>query len=342
MRLLQAVGQGDLSKLVVWKFSRLSRLLKEFLEICDRVEAARAGVVSVTEQIDTSTPAGRLIRNILASFAQFQSEELSEQISANWMTKVRRGERPAGHAPYGTRNERGVLVPDPDSHFHLVEMYRIFAETSSISAVHRYLVRNAAPPPISARWNLNTIRLILQNPVYTGRLEWLGEAYEARWGSQVPPNLWAKAQAHFAYRREGRRELQRHDARMLSGIAKCGACGRNMWIKFRRLTSRSPTASDRVYQCLTPQNTGTGCNVPAMDAGEAEGAVWDLVVQLIALTGVAPMVEEQDALGAGGGGELPGYHPASAIVQGQQQEGLHLTRLEGAVVSAPGHPGTKQ
>ncbi|HYG58883.1 MAG TPA: recombinase family protein, partial [Symbiobacteriaceae bacterium] len=134
-RLLAAAERGELTKIVVWKFSRLSRRLREFIEICDRVEAAGAGVVSVTEQVDTSTPAGRLIRNVLASFAQFQSEEISEQIFESWLTKARRGERPPGAAPFGTINQKGILAPDPVTHPHLLAMFRVFRDTGSVRAV---------------------------------------------------------------------------------------------------------------------------------------------------------------------------------------------------------------
>lgn len=291
IRLLLSVESGHLSKIVVWKFSRLSRRLKEFLEICDRVEAAGAGVVSVTEQIDTSTPAGRLIRNILASFAQFQSEELSEQISANWLTKVRRGERPAGQSPFGTINEMGILQPNPATHHHLIEMYRVFANTNSIKAVYQYLVDNGVPPPVSHQWNLNTIRLILRNPVYTGHLAWLGEVYEARWTPLVPLDIWEKAQTHFERRRMDRKEVPRRGARILSGVTKCNCCNRTMWIKFRDLTARSASASDRVYQCLAPQNMGKGCDIPTLDAGEAERAVWEAVQMLLAGLDIQPLIE---------------------------------------------------
>ncbi|HLN62606.1 MAG TPA: recombinase family protein, partial [Symbiobacteriaceae bacterium] len=189
MRLLEAVDRREISKIVVWKFSRLSRRLKEFIEICDRLEAAGAGVVSVTEQVDTSTPAGRLIRNILASFAQFQSEEISEQIFESWRTKAMRGERPPGLAPFGTVNNRGVLEPHPETHAHLLAIYRLFVETGSVRAVWDYLAAQGVPAPRAAGWSLNTIRGILTNPVYIGRIEWAGDTYDGRWAPLVPVEL---------------------------------------------------------------------------------------------------------------------------------------------------------
>lgn len=60
-RLIERLHTGDV--LVVWKLDRLSRSLKDLLLILERVEAAGAGFRSLTEAIDTTTPAGRMIVN---------------------------------------------------------------------------------------------------------------------------------------------------------------------------------------------------------------------------------------------------------------------------------------
>lgn len=289
MRLLQAAEAGDITKIVVWKFSRLSRRLKEFLEICDRVEAAGGGIVSITEQVDTSTPAGRLIRNILASFAQFQSEELGEQIFETWVTLAKQGRRPAGLAPFGTVNERGILKPHPETHAHLLAMYRLFAETTSLRAVWDYLVANRVPPPKASEWNVNTIRHILSNPIYVGRIQWAGEEYQARWDPLVPPELWQEVQDLLARRRT--RPLGRRDAHMLTGIIRCGACGRPMWTKYQQAQRVGQRLHRRVYACISPTTYRRRCDTPFVDAEEAEAAVWEAVKQLLAGGDLDAMVE---------------------------------------------------
>jgi DNA invertase Pin-like site-specific DNA recombinase len=65
--------------LVVWKLDRLTRSLRELFQILDRVHAAGAGFFSITEQIDLSTPTGRLLLGVFGAFAQFAAELTAER-----------------------------------------------------------------------------------------------------------------------------------------------------------------------------------------------------------------------------------------------------------------------
>ena len=73
-RLQERIGQrrdGDVD--VVWKLDRLSRSLKDLLHLMEKIEAAGAGFRSLTEAIDTTTPAGRMMMQMVGSFAEFES-----------------------------------------------------------------------------------------------------------------------------------------------------------------------------------------------------------------------------------------------------------------------------
>jgi DNA invertase Pin-like site-specific DNA recombinase len=67
---------------VVWKLDRLSRSLKDVLHIMERIEAAGAGFRSLTEAIDTTTSAGRMMMQIVGSFAEFERAMIRERTSA--------------------------------------------------------------------------------------------------------------------------------------------------------------------------------------------------------------------------------------------------------------------
>jgi DNA invertase Pin-like site-specific DNA recombinase len=66
-RLLDHLRNGD--TVVVWKLDRLSRSLKDVLHIMERIRNAGAGFRSVTENIDTTTPAGRMMMQMVGAFA---------------------------------------------------------------------------------------------------------------------------------------------------------------------------------------------------------------------------------------------------------------------------------
>jgi DNA invertase Pin-like site-specific DNA recombinase len=68
---------GDV--VVVAKYDRLARSLKDLLEIVDLIQSRGAGFRSIGEDIDTTTPAGRLVFHVFASIAQFERERIVER-----------------------------------------------------------------------------------------------------------------------------------------------------------------------------------------------------------------------------------------------------------------------
>jgi len=76
-RLLGQLRAGDV--VLVAKYDRLARSLSDLLDIVARIEAAGAGFRSLAEDIDTTTPAGRLIFHVFASIAQFERERIRER-----------------------------------------------------------------------------------------------------------------------------------------------------------------------------------------------------------------------------------------------------------------------
>lgn len=79
-RLLDQLREGD--TLVVWKLDRLSRSLKDLLHIMERIGNAGAGFRSITENIDTATPAGRMMMQMVGAFAEFERAMIRERTSA--------------------------------------------------------------------------------------------------------------------------------------------------------------------------------------------------------------------------------------------------------------------
>jgi len=76
-RLIGQLRKKDV--VVVWKLDRLSRSLKDVLLLMEKIQGAGAGFMSVTEAIDTTSPAGRMMMQIVATFAEFEREMLRER-----------------------------------------------------------------------------------------------------------------------------------------------------------------------------------------------------------------------------------------------------------------------
>src|ERR1700738_4792918 len=85
-RLLDQLRKGDV--LVVWKLDRLSRSLRDVLVIMERLGEVKAGFRSLTEAIDTTTPAGRMMMQMVGAFAEFERAMLKERTKVVWIPPV--------------------------------------------------------------------------------------------------------------------------------------------------------------------------------------------------------------------------------------------------------------
>lgn len=102
LRALSALEAGRASALVVVKLDRLTRSVRDLGSLVERYFATgRFSLLSVGEQIDTRSAAGRLVLNVLASVAQWEREATGERTSAAMRHKATRGEFTGGRVPFG-------------------------------------------------------------------------------------------------------------------------------------------------------------------------------------------------------------------------------------------------
>ncbi len=106
-RLLGQLRKGDL--VVVWKLDRLSRSLKDLLLTLEKIETAGASFLSLTEAVDTSTPAGRMMMQIVGSFAEFERAMLRERTKKG-LEAARREGRKGGRKSKLTPQQKEEVV----------------------------------------------------------------------------------------------------------------------------------------------------------------------------------------------------------------------------------------
>lgn len=80
LRMIDHLRPGDV--VVTWKLDRLSRSLKDLIHILEKIETAGAGFRSLTEAIDTTTSAGRMMMQMVGAFAEFERAMIRERTSA--------------------------------------------------------------------------------------------------------------------------------------------------------------------------------------------------------------------------------------------------------------------
>jgi len=106
-RLLDQLRKGDV--LVVWKLDRLSRSLRDVLTIMERLAEVKVGFRSLTEAIDTTTPAGRMMMQMVGAFAEFERAMLRERTKAG-LESARREGRIGGRRPKLSSQQRNEIT----------------------------------------------------------------------------------------------------------------------------------------------------------------------------------------------------------------------------------------
>lgn len=121
---LSRMEAGEAETLVVVKLDRLTRSVADLNVLLESYFADRFGLVSVSEQINTGTAAGRLVLNVLMSVSQWEREAISERTAAALQHKKAEGQR-VGTVPYGYRlSADGVHLEECPAEQRVIEAIR--------------------------------------------------------------------------------------------------------------------------------------------------------------------------------------------------------------------------
>jgi site-specific DNA recombinase len=235
-RLLEDAKEGKFDAVLVYKLDRLGRTLLVIVDAHDRLQEAGVALRSATEPIDTSTPSGRLIFQMLASFAEYDRANIRERTKAGLQRAFRNGKQP-GMIPYG-------YDIAPDGSFVIVEdEVRIVAEIIANIAAGATLYSEAerlndegVPSPGSkyrdrprkygSMWRASTVQGIVKQGAYSGihTLNTHKGPVERKVPAIVEPELQQKALARLE--ENGRFSGGRpHREYLLRGLVRCEQCG---------------------------------------------------------------------------------------------------------------------
>ena len=143
-RLLDDIDAGLVEQIVVYKVDRLTRSLSDFAKLVERLEAAGAVFVSVTQSFNTATSMGRLTLHMLLSFAQFEREVTAERIRDKVAASKRKGLWMGGRVPLGyEKDERTLRINEAEAETREVKILMRLPDGRNVAACQA--VHGSAP-----------------------------------------------------------------------------------------------------------------------------------------------------------------------------------------------------
>ena len=268
--MITAALSGKFDVLVVHKLDRFSRNLRITLEYFDKLLKIGVTFVSINEQMDFTTPSGKVHLALLGAFAQYYSDNLSQETKKGWHERRAQGLY-CGLLPFGAmKGEDGVPIPNPDTHLGLVMAFELAAQGKSDREVAVALnekgyrtAGNQGNRPFSR----DTVRDMLQNRFYLGKLPdgnngWIKGKHQPF----ISEELFNMAQEQRAHKRRSKNGSVRTKARTysLSGLIWCGLC------KSKAGIHQGHNGKPRVYCRGRTQGADCNCKATFLEIYEAQ------------------------------------------------------------------------
>jgi DNA invertase Pin-like site-specific DNA recombinase len=163
-RALAMLRRKEADGLLIAKLDRLSRSVKDWNQLIDSHFGEKAGkqLLSVADQIDTRTAAGRLVLNVLMSVAQWERETIGERTRDALHHKATKQERISRHLPFGWRlAEDGKLTEDASEQIILAEILQLRQAGHTLRKIAEVLNARNVTAKNGNRWIHTSIKSIL-------------------------------------------------------------------------------------------------------------------------------------------------------------------------------------
>lgn len=173
-RMMTDVRKGIITKIIIYKFDRISRSLLDFVTMQSEFEKYHVELVSCEENFDTSTPMGKVIVNILMMFAEMERETIEKRITDNYYARGAKGFYLGGYAPFGYNKietyvdgkKTYTFEENKDESPILQKMYQDYIDGRSLGEIARWLNDNHISTRKKKPWSMTCVSRMLKNPVY--------------------------------------------------------------------------------------------------------------------------------------------------------------------------------
>ena len=212
-RLMLDIEAGKVDAVVVYKVDRLSRSLLDFARMMQVFDSRKVSFVSVTQQFNTATSMGRLVLNVLLSFAQFEREIISERTRDKIAATRRKGKWAGGHPILGYDIDPAFkLAVNPLETERVRNIFELYLDRESLMPAVQALAEKGW---VNKRWTTRkgherggmgftrtSLYKLLTNVAYAGKVRYRDEVHPGEHPAIVEADLWQRVQALLA--RNGR------------------------------------------------------------------------------------------------------------------------------------------
>jgi site-specific DNA recombinase len=296
-RLMADIEAGRIDCVVVYKVDRLSRSLLDFARMMEVFEKHNVSFVSVTQQINTGTSMGRLMMNVLLSFAQFEREIIGERTRDKIRAARRKGKWAGGHPilGYDIDPQGFKLVVNEDEAAQVRTIFDLYLKHEALIPVVQELAKRGW---FNKFWTTRkrherggklftktSLHKLLTNVAYTGQIKYKTETHNGEHVGIIALDLWQRVQTVLRRNAVSGGALTRNKfGALLKGLVRCVPCNCAMTPSH---TTRNGQKRYRYYTCSGAQKRGWNtCPSKAVPAAQLE----KLVLQQIRLIGKDPTV----------------------------------------------------
>jgi site-specific DNA recombinase len=290
-RLTRDIAAGKIDLVICFKLDRITRSLKDFVDLWELFEQHGVDVISLREKFDTSTPTGKAMLRLIIVFAELEREMTAERTFSNMRDRVERGLWNGGHI-LGYRSDpqdKGKLILDEDGARIVRRIFDLFDELGSAGAVTRKLhelgIRYPTYETRSGKLRggkpfvKQKVIGILRNPLYIGQIRW-GEAFRDDCHEAIiSREQFERARHRLAQTVRRRQNLKQVKSRryLLTGLLRC-QCGAHMV----GAAAHGRNGVYRYYICTRQNHEGgkSSCQAPRLPADALEFALLERVREL--------------------------------------------------------------
>jgi len=265
-KLLELARAHLIDVVAVTKLDRISRSLSDFVKLIDELQRCDVKLVSMKEDFDFTTAAGRLQVHMLVALAQYERELTSARVKDKVLWRLEKG-LPIGPPPSGyVMKEKTYAIDEPFAS-HVRAADALYLERESADVIVQEFARLGYRTRSGAPYAKPVICHMLRSAIYAAKQEHEGKLYDAGWS---PIRTW---EAHEKIqrlmdrnnkRKHGGKTRPRNYVYLLQGLLRCGECGHKMVPQ--PATGRNGNAY-HYYGCnQAEKSVGTVCpkrNVPA-------------------------------------------------------------------------------